>query len=177
MKRLPIGLVLMLAAWCVPLVEKEAHAQAETSFNYARISLTFYSDSRQGYQSLPVRVVGASAGKLNATQPFKVFASALRNHTAKNVTKVKLSYFVFRAGDLEDVLEKGETPLIKVGLHAHETRNVKIHVFNFEDSRLYNSSSEDHYRIELAVTEVHYADGSRWRGTDLPQKLDPAKLR
>jgi hypothetical protein len=175
MNRLHIGFILMLAACCVPLLEGEAKAQAEPPFNYARLSLTFYSESRQGYKTLPVRVVGASAGRLNASQPFKVFAAALQNDTAKSVSKVKLSYFVFRAGDLGEVLEKGETPLIKIDLHAHQTRNVKIHVFDFEDCWLFKDTSEDHYRIELAVTEVHYADGSIWRGTDLPRKLDPSQ--
>jgi hypothetical protein len=72
MKRLRIGLILMLAAWFVPLLEREGKAQAETPFNYARLSFTFYPESRQGYQSLPVRVVGASAGKLNATQGLRL---------------------------------------------------------------------------------------------------------
>jgi hypothetical protein len=175
MKRLRIGLIV-LAAWCVPLLEREVKAQSETPFNYARLSIRFYPESRLGYEALPVRVVGAGGGKLGAKEPFKVIAAAVRNATRKNVTAVKFSYFIFRTSDLGEVVEKGETALIPIDLLAKESRKVKTDVLNFENSPLFKDKSEDQYRIEVAVTEVHYDDGSIWRGTDLPQKMDPAKL-
>jgi len=174
MKPLRIG--LMLAVSCVPLLERDAKAQAATRPDYARVSLTYYLEARLGYQSLPVRVVSAGGGKLGAKEPFKVFASALKNATAKKVAAVKVSYFVFKTRDLTEVLEKGETALVQIDLHANETRKVKIDVLNFEDSPLLKNKWEDEYRIEVAVTEVHYDDGSIWRGTELPQKIDPARL-
>jgi hypothetical protein len=176
MKRLRIGLMIMLAACCAPVLEREAKAQAETRFNYARLSLTMYLEWRLGYQSLPVRVEGAGGGKLGANEPFKVFATALKNTTARNVSAVKLGYFIFKTRELTEVLDKAETALIQIDLHANETRKVMIHVFNFEDSPLFKNNSGDEYRIEVAVTEVHYDDGTIWRGTELPQKIDPARL-
>jgi len=176
MKRLSFGLMIMLAACCAPLLERDAQAQAETRFNYGRLSLTMYLEWRLGYQSLPVRVVGAGGGKLGANEPFKILATALKNATAKNVTAVKVSYFIFKTRDLAEVMDKGETALIQIDLHANETRRVWIHVHNFEDSPLFKNTSGDEYRIEVAVTEVHYIDGTIWRGTELPQQIDPAKL-
>jgi hypothetical protein len=176
MKHPRIGLMLMLAACCVPLLEREAKSQGETRPNDARVSLTYYLEARLGYQSLPVRVVSAGGGKLGAKEPFKVFASALKNATEKKVAAVRVSYFIFKTRDLTEVLEKGETDLIHIELNANETSKVRIDVLNFEDSPLLKNKWEDEYRIEVAVTEVRYDDGTIWRGTELPQKIDPARL-
>jgi hypothetical protein len=175
-KRLRIGLILVLAAFCVPRLEKEAKAQSEPQFNYSHFSLTFYAETRLGYQSLPVLLVGVGAGKLGANEPFKIIASALRNTTAKKVTAVKFGWFIFSCREVEEVLEQGTSDFITVDLDALQTRQVQIPVVNVDEIPFFRNQRKEQYRMEVAVTEVRYDDGSIWQGAELPQKIDPAMV-
>ena len=177
MKCLRIGLILTLAAFCAPVLEPEAKAQSETLVRFSQLSFTPYNPSRLGYESIPVLVVGAGGGKRSANERFRIFASSLKNGTTKNVKAVKCGYFIFRSKDLGEVLEKGDTALVAIDLPALQTRKFEIQVLNVDEIPLFRNKLEEQYRIEVAVTEVHYDDGSIWRGTDLPQKFDPAKPR
>jgi len=167
--------ILVLAVCAAPLLETQAYAQSETPVRYGEISYTPYHPFRLGYESLPVKVVGVGGGRLGPNERFRIFASCLKNATAKSVTAVKFSYFVFGAKGLGEVLEKGDTALIAIDLRALETRKVEIQVVYTDEILLFRNKPGEKYRIELAVTEVHYDDGSTWQGTDLPQKFDPTR--
>lgn len=60
-------------------------------------------------------------------------------------------------------------------LSAFEQRKVEILVGYVDDIPLLSYKPDEQFHLEVAVTEVHYDDGSVWQATDLPQKLTPTK--
>lgn len=177
MKILRFGLVLILA-WVAssilhPAVAQNSDSQAPTRFSLRTILP--YNPARIGYDLLPVKIVGCGGGKLGPREKFKILASMLRNETQKNIKAVKISSFVFRYFEWDDVLETRQTSLIPIELLASETRRVEALVGYVDDIPLLSYKPGEEFHMELAVTEVHYEDGSIWQATDLPQKVDPTK--
>ncbi|HEV7475497.1 MAG TPA: hypothetical protein VGN90_15695 [Pyrinomonadaceae bacterium] len=175
MKLSLVGLFVAFT-FCASLFSPPSVAGSATSQGpYARFSMTFYNPKRLGYESLPVLVTGAGGGKLGPNVKFKIFVSMLKNATAKNVKAVKFSYFVFKLDNLDEPIQTNQTDLIAVDLPALEQRKVDIHVVDVEDITSLSSKQSGEFRLELAVSEVQYEDGSSWQGTNLPQKMEPAK--
>lgn len=179
MKSLTLAFML-IAAWPSAPISRlvlcqNADAQAPT--RYSLLTFTPYNPARVGFESLPVQITGAGGGKLGPREKFKILVSKLRNQTEKSVKAIRISYFIFKYGESDEVvpLETRQTPLIPLHLAAFEQRNVDILVVNVDDIPLLEYRSGQRFHMEVAVTEVQYSNGSIWQGTDLPQKLDPAK--
>jgi len=68
--------------------------------------------------------------------------------------------------------------MISIDLQQLENRHVEIHILDADDVPLLLSvnSPNEVLALEVAVTEVHYVDGTTWQADDLPQTIDPAKL-
>jgi hypothetical protein len=118
-------------------------------------------------------VLGAGGGKLAPNAKFKIQVSMLKNGTQKNIKAVKISCFIFGSNDRDKVVETRQTSLIPVDLLAFETRKVEVLVGYVDDIPLLRYVPGKEFHLELAVTEVHYDDGTIWQAVDLPQKLTP----
>lgn len=166
--------LIVVVAWLPSSTSHSAVSQTAVSHYPTRFSLrTFlpYGLSRTGSEFLPVRVVGAGGGKLGPREKFKILVSMLRNGTPKNVKAIKLSCFIFKSSDWNELLERTQTSLIPIELAALEQRRVEILAGYVDDIPLLAYKPGQEYHLEVAVTEVHYDDGSIWQATDLPQKL------
>ena len=177
MKSGVLRLTLTLAASLTLVVNQYVaqHAQSQRPARYSRLTFSPYHHLRIGYESLPVRVVGARGGKLSANEKFKIEVSGLRNETPKNVTAVKFNCFIFNRKDLNKVLETEQTSLIPLDLPALDQRNFEIFILYVDDIPLLEYKPGEEFHLEVAVAEVHYDDGSIWQAKNLPGKLDLSK--
>lgn len=172
MKTLFLGLTLIIAcsATSTSQLVKAQNPESQIPTRYALRTLTPYNFSRIGYESLPVRVVGAGGGKLGPNEKFKLRVSLIRNYTEKNVAAVKITSFIFKFGDQDELAEKRQTALIPLELLAGQSQTVDILVGYVDDIPLLCNNPGHEFSLEMAVTEVHYDDGSIWQATDLPQR-------
>lgn len=115
--------------------------------------------SGPGYEAAPVDVYSVMT---EADKGLMVTRVALSNSSSKDVTAVKLHWYLI---DKEQgtVLKEGKTPLVDVDIPAGKTEFLSYPVISF--SRLYKSLMKGaglsgNYRIEVAVGEVVYAEGS-----------------
>ena len=149
-------------------------ANSQSPTRYSLRTILPYGFSRAGSESLPVQVVSAGGGKLGPREKFKILVSMLRNTSAKNVTAVKVSCFIFKSSDWDKLLASTQTSPIPVNLPAFEQRRVQILAGYVDDIPLLAYKAGEEFHLEVAVTEVHYDDGSIWQATDLPQKRIPS---
>ncbi len=174
MKQSLIALLLALT-FCLALMPPSLRASSPAQERFSLRTLTPYDPNRVGYESLVVKLIGAGGGKLGPREKFKVFASGFKNEAAKNIKAIRFSYFIFKSDDLDVAIDTGHTDIIPLELMALERRWVRIHVVNVDDvpSLAYQPGHEFH--LEVAVTEVHYSDGSIWQAADLPGKMNRTK--
>ena len=179
MKLVPLSLIVILA--CLPsaisrqVIVQYPDSQAPTRFSLRTMSQ--YNPSRIGYESLPVQILSAGGGKLGPREKFRILVSLLKNQTEKNIKAVRFSCFIFKFSDWDEVIETRQTALIPADLFAFEQRKVDILVGYVDDIPLLSYKPGEEFHMEVAVTEVHYDDGSTWQATDLPQKLNVPKTR
>ena len=177
MKKMFLGLILILA--CLPTSTSQRvvaqNPDSQTPIRYSLRTLTPYNFSRIGYESLPVRVVGAGGGKLGPNEKFRLRVSLIRNYTGKSVVAVKITSFIFKFDDQDELVETRQTALIPLGLLAGQSRTVDILVGFVDDIPLLCNNPGHEFSLEMAVTEVHYDDGTIWQATDLPQKRNLPK--
>jgi hypothetical protein len=141
------------------------------------MSFTRYTHWRVGYDSLPIEVVNLSGGKLGPKERFKILVTRLNNRAPKAVTAVKFNWYLFRIKDLDQVVETEQTPLINVYLAPNEKQDLNILIVNVEDIPILEEMNlDEQYQLEVAVTEVHYGDGTVWEAKDLPAKMDRSKI-
>jgi hypothetical protein len=177
MSILPFALIFILASLPSSIFHSaEGQTPDPQAPRFSLRTLIPYNPSRIGYESLPVKVVGAGGGKLGAREKFKILVSGLRNSTPKNVRAIKISCFIFKFGAWDEVLESRQTSLIPLDLPPFEQRKVEVLVGYVDDIPVLAYKPGQEFHLEVAVTEVHYDDGSIWLATDLPQKLTPAKI-
>lgn len=175
MKHPLVGLLVALTLYPILISPPSLAGIPRSQARYSLRTLTPYNPKRVGYESLPVKVIGAGGGKLGPNEKFKIFASGLKNEASKNVKAARFSYYIFKSDNLDDAIDSGQTDLIALDLPAFEQRRERIHVVDVDDipSLAYKQGEEFH--LEVAVTEVHYDDGSIWQSTDLPGKMNRAK--
>jgi hypothetical protein len=144
--------------------------------SYWRLALAPYSQFRVDYDLLPVQVVGIRGGGPRPEDSFKVEATRLKNQTAKTIKSVRVTWYLFNAGDLNVALDSRQTDIVKLELKPFELADFEVFVVYANEIPLFKASDKaEDFRLEVAVTEVHYDDGSIWQVTDLPKKLDPSK--
>ena len=172
----------ILALACA-LTLDASHAEAQTKqcqppqINW-RLAFTRYHHWRAGYESLPVRVVNISGGKLGPCEKFKILVSSLENRSPKAVKAVKFNWYIFNVKDLNKVVATEQTALVTVDLAPHEQRDFDLLIVYLDDIPLLRDENpNEEFRLEVAVTEIHYDDGSVWEGKNLPESIDPSKIR
>lgn len=160
------------------LAQTSIAGQFEAPSRNWRLAYNRYHRWRVGYNSLLVEVVNVSGVKLSPAEKFKILVSGLNNRLPKAVKAVKFNWYLFNVKDLNKVVENEQTHLVEVNLAPHEKRNVHIFIVNLEDIPLLRDKNPDgEFRLEVAVTEIHYEDGNVWEAKELPAKLDPAKIQ
>jgi hypothetical protein len=141
-------------------------------------SYTRYNRWRFGSDSLPIEVVNVSGGKLGPTEKFKILVTRLSNRLPKAVTAVKFNWYLFTIKDLDKVVETEQTSLVDVSLAPHEKRDLNIFIVNVEDIPILGDMNlDEQFQLEVAVTEIHYEDGTVWEAKDLPAKMDRSKIQ
>ena len=147
----------------------------QSQAQYSLRTLGFYDPNRIGYESLPVKILGAGGGKLTPNEKFKIFASGFKNEAHKNIKAVAFSYYIFKSDNLDVAIDNGKTALIALEIPALEQRMVRIHVVNVDDIPSLAYKPGEEFYLEMAVTDVHYDDGSTWQATELPGKMKRLK--
>jgi hypothetical protein len=177
MKILFLGLILILTCLSTSTSQlvRAQNPEHQIPTRYALRTLGPYNSSRIGYESLPVRVVGGGGGKLGPNEKFKFRVSLIRNDTVKNVAAVKITSFIFKFDNQDELVETRQTALIPLELLAGRSRTVDLLVGYVDDIPLLCNNPSQEFSLEMAITEVHYDDGSIWQATDLPQKRQPTK--
>jgi hypothetical protein len=183
--RLKVPFTILALACALTLTASHAEAQKITpcqpdqplARNW-RLAFLRYHHWRAGYESLPLQVVNVSGGKLGPCEKSEIMVSALENRSPKAVKAVKFNWYLFNVKDLDKVVATEQTALTEVNLAPHERRDFHILVVYLEDIPLLRDENPDEeFRLEVAATEVQYDDGSVWEGKDLPEKMDPSKVR
>lgn len=148
-------------------------SQSQTPYKYSQFAYAFYNDFRAGYEMPPVKMLRIAGGKVGPNEKLKIAVSLLLNNTEKNVKAVKFKTFIFNRKDLDEALETVQTPLIELDVPALAQRECDILILYADDIPLLAYKPGEEFRLEVAVAEVHYADGSLWEAKNLPGKLPP----
>ncbi len=159
-----------------PFLPTQAQSQLP-AYQYSRLSFQPYHPLRTGYDSLPVQISGMGGGKLGSKEKFKLYVSSLKNGTSKNITAVRFTCFIFNFKDPNELVGRESTALIPLDLPAAAVRKVDILILNVDEVPLLAYKPEAEFRLELAVTEVRYDDGTLWEPNDLPGRLIPPEER
>ncbi|HKP46012.1 MAG TPA: hypothetical protein VJT50_05380 [Pyrinomonadaceae bacterium] len=171
MKTLLSGLVLFLAVLTSSTSQSlQAQSLEDQPTRFSLRTLAPYNSYRNGYETLPVRVLGGGGGKLGAREKFRIHISMIGNYTSKKVVAVKFSFLIFKFSDWDALVGMQQTDLVSIELAPFERRQLDLVIGYVDDIPLLSYKPEAQFHMELAVTEVHYDDGSIWQGTDLPQK-------
>lgn len=91
----------------------------------------------------------------------------LENNSGKTVSAVKLEWYLTTEQDRSAVLQQGQTPFIAPSgtLPPGKYRELKFPIVSFANiyrPLLKNNVLAGDYRIEIAVAEIQYEDGSTW---------------
>jgi hypothetical protein len=74
-------------------------------------------------------------------------------------------------------LETLRSPLIELDVPAHMRRECDILILYADDIPLLLAYKPgDEFRLEVAVAQVSYDDGTSWEAKNLPGNLDPSKM-
>jgi hypothetical protein len=118
------------------------------------------------YESQPVKVIGVVS---DTTKGFRVTAIGLKNTSSKAVASVTLTWYVSSDQSGNAVLlqnKTGELSLtgrLPVGKSDYFDLDV-VSFGNVSRPLLKNGALQGTYRIEVAVTDIVYEDGSVWSG-------------
>src|SRR5258705_13440297 len=81
------------------------YLEASMPLSYFGVAFAPYNQFRLDYDLLPVQVVGMRGGGPKEEDKFKVEATRLQNQTAKAITGVRLTWYLFSAADLDVALD------------------------------------------------------------------------
>jgi hypothetical protein len=164
--------LLSLHVWLLFIANPSGlHPERVAPANF-QLAFAPYSQFREGYDQLPVHVAGIRGGGPNEDDRFKVVATRLKNETAKAVTAVRLSWYLFDASDRDSCVDRGFTALAKVDLKPNAEDDFAIFVVKVNEIPWFKMHEVGtNLLLEVAVTEVQYDDGGSWSVTGLPRKL------
>ena len=133
-------------------------------------TLSAGSYSGTDYKNMPVDVFSVTT---DATKGLSIVSVSLQNRTSKDVSAVKLRWYL-KDNDQKQVLQEGDTPLIDIDIPAMKTQTLSYPVVSFARIHrpfLRGITLQGNYRIEIAVSEVHYADGSIWNISQISKPI------
>lgn len=168
MKKRVTTLILMLALSPFVVASlKGQQAQNEANADEAppRGDWTIGSHPYQGpdFEALPVVVYSVESNVRGIT----VTSVGVWNRSPKLVTAVKLSWHLRTEEDPDTILQQGQTPPIKFwkGLPPGKQQGLKYSLVSFHKiykPLLKGGVLKGNYRIDVAVSEAFYEDGSSW---------------
>lgn len=151
--------LLMLAT---PINRVESDAGKKARLPNEKCSLTALPYLGVGYNSRPVVVVGVTTDKKELT----VKQVRLFNISSKPASAIRLGWYLRKIQDEDAVLRQGETSLIattgKLPTNGKQTMNIAVVSFS---ELLKHGQLKGAYKVEVAVKEVLFEDGSTWTYT------------
>ncbi len=182
--RLKVPFSILALACVLALAASPAEAQTnpcqptQPSAHNWRLAFMRYHHWRAGYESLPLEIVNVSGGKLGPCEKFKILVTTLNNRSPKAVKAVKFNWYLFNINDLDKVVATEQTAPVEINLAPHARRAFDILIVNLDDIPLLRDENpNEEFRLEVAATEIHYEDGSVWEAKNLPERIDPSKIR
>ena len=135
-------------------------------------SLSTSIETRLKLADGPVKIVGLGDGLFMSNVEIK-------NVSAKEVTAIKLNWYLFSDPNSTREAKKGQTKLIKLGrLGVGDSKTVKSQIPEFDE--LFGSLAKDgfiegKYFLEATVGAVEFSDGTKWtcEASPLPEANTP----
>jgi hypothetical protein len=117
-----------------------------------------------GYESLPIRVVSVTSEIKGGLRVSKV---GVENRSSQPLTEVRFVWYLSATETPEIILLQGKTQLLELppGIQSNETREILFPVVSFAKvykPLLKGGTLNGSYRIQIAVSEVRFDDGSSW---------------
>lgn len=164
--RLRIEVLPILLTLCVSIsaFSQQDKKFTEVQFPQGDWSLTHPVISQLGITDAPAEIINITG---DAAKGLTITKVGLQNNSAKTISAVKFRWFLFRQDAPKKILNKGETPVIGLeGLPAGSEQAVEYPVVRF--ASIYQPLVKDNkltgkFVIEVAVSEIQYADGSSWK--------------
>ncbi|HEX8145109.1 MAG TPA: hypothetical protein VF553_21265 [Pyrinomonadaceae bacterium] len=177
-----IGILLLALALSLTLTAKRNAAQDEGGQRVQTSSRSLKLDwgqyARPGHKSIPVEILRFKSEPL-PDRKYLIKVAELRNRSSKAVRALKFSWFLFNKKNLNEVLQTEQTPLFEIGrLRARSKLVVGIAILRPDEiSYLKQETATGEFTLEIAVTEIHYEDGSVWEAKNLPAQAGAARPR
>jgi len=167
--RLRIELLPILLMLCVAITafSQQDNKRTEAKFPQGDWSLTHPVISQLGIADGPARIISITGDAAKGLTLTKV---GLQNNSAKMISAVKFRWFLFKQDAAKKILKNGETPLIGLeDLPAGSEQVVEYPIVTF--ASIYHPFVKDNkltgkFVIEIAVSEIQYADGSSWKRSE-----------
>jgi hypothetical protein len=163
--KLPIRTVVLTVLSLVVALAAVTHgslgSNAQTQLPPGKWTFAAGPYSGPGYESIPVDVFSVTT---RVDRGLTTNSVGLKNRTTKDVVSVRLHWYLTDIGQGRLVRE-GETPLVGVDLPAGKQQALNYPVASFAKilkPLLKGGSLSGNYRLEIAVSEVQYADEVSW---------------
>jgi hypothetical protein len=133
-------------------------------FPLGKWSFSYPPISRLGLADAPAQIVSTTGDVKDGGTITKV---GLENLSSKTIAAIKFQWYLFREESPQKIAAQGETPVVGVGrFQPKETREVEYPIVSF--GKIYkplvkNGKLEGEFVIEVAVSEILYDDGSKWK--------------
>ena|SRR6266576_4405300 len=126
-------------------------------------TLTHHAISRLGLKDAPLRITSVTG---SIEKGGTISAVRLKNNSGRTVDGVKFAWYLFRDQAPQEILRKGESPILGVaGLSAGGSKLVTYPIVSFGniyEPLLKNGELTGDFVLEVAVSEITYEDGSKW---------------
>lgn len=155
---------------------QDAPAQRISPARNWGLAFTGYSQFREDYDSMPLRVEGIRGGKLSPNEKFKIEVTVLSNHSNKSVSGAEFTWYLFDNTDRDKVFDSGTTPLIELTISPRADQKREILVVNIEDIPFLKNNPRGTFLLEVGVAKVAFSDGTTWEAGVTPGKFDYAKV-
>jgi hypothetical protein len=168
--------VATLLALTAPLMRaqdasQDGRAQRVSPTRNWGLAFTSYSQFREDYDSLPLRIVGTRGGKLSPNEKFRIEVTGLQNRSNKLISYAEFTWYLFDNTDLNHLLDSGKTDPIELTLSPNEARKWGIFVVNIEDIPFLKANPRGTFMLEVGVAKIAYSDGSTWEAAVNPGKF------
>jgi hypothetical protein len=160
---IPIAVVVLLTVFLVGSILIKAQNSQGKLPPPGNWTLSVGVSTRPGNDSIPVDVYSVLTEADKGLTATKV---SLLNRDSKDVTAVKLHWYLNETKNPGVLLLEGETQFIGIDLPAGENRELNFPVVSF--AKIYkpllrNGVLSGNYRIDIAVSEIKYADETSWK--------------
>lgn len=159
-------LILVVVTTALMLVASGFSQRKSDTLPPGRWTLSAHPYLGTAYESQPVKVIGVGSDTIN---DFKVDTVGLKNTSGKEVSAVVLRWYVTSGESGDEVLLHGDTNSLTLGngLPAGKSQYFDFPIVSFgriSKQLLKAGALQGDFRIEVAVSQILYEDGSTWEG-------------